>query len=405
MLVINSLHDNYSNITESLELYHKATDTILCDISSPKEGLVIFIDEDDTIEIIANYKIGRRIATRKNSIKFINKIDLANKITKIELINGLTKFKSRIEDIYLLTTISLLTPALGENIRKYIFDKNDNLNEHFKVNNYYKEISFSNYPEAKNEFDAISLPLKIIDIKDISFVNRTVTDNSSILDNIYSNNLIEDQMITHDYSVFMSKSIWDNNSFIGKEFYNHEKGESVSVFYANRTKWEKVIGVDLILYNSQYKAYLFIQYKRMIEENDTFVYRMDKQLDEEISRMTDLRLTAIQNLQTRLNSDPFYLKFCPSKQERIITSDIRLIKGIILPLGTLEYLRGIKQLVGKNGGELLSYENVKQYMDNSLLISLYKNGWIGSSEIDNKTVEDYIEQKLSNSHSIVLAKT
>lgn len=403
MLAINSLHDNYSNIVRALELYGNAADAVLCDMAVEKEGLIIFINKAEEIELIGNYKIGRRIATKKSSIKFLNTKILSCKLQKEEMLSNFPRLRSHICEIYSFTTIKLLTPVLGEKIRKFIFEKNKEIEKYFRTNRHYRKIIFNNYPNSENEFDAIAFPLKMIGIKDISFFNKTVAENSSLLENIYSNNLVEDQMIVEDCRAFGSANLWEPDTFTGRKFRNYETGRSVSIYYVNRTDWEKLIGVDLVLYNSEYKSYLFMQYKRMVAENEVSIYRINRQFDEEIRRMKEFQGYTIRNLQTRLNSNPFYFKFCPSKQDPTITADVQLIKGIILPLETLECLYNTGHLTGRNGGKLVSYQNVKQYMDNTLFINLYKNGWIGSSEIDTDFITAHIKKCLKNCHSVILA--
>ncbi|WP_296031176.1 hypothetical protein [uncultured Treponema sp.] len=405
MLVVNYSHDNYENLIESLDFYNKASDTIICDSKIEKTGFVIFINSSCAIENVAKYKIGRRrIATQKNSVKFSCKKNLKHKIEIAEFQFAFPKFESEIREINFFTTIKSLTPDFEKTLIAFILKKNPDLIEYFKSVKFYKEINFKNIPQLENEFDAISIPLKMIGVNEVSFTANEVSENEPLLKTIYFPDMTEDQMIVQDQVVFMSEKFQSENFFISKTFKNNINGKSAIVFYANRASLEKAIGVDLILYNSEYKSYLFIQYKRMKKENGNFVYRFDKQLDSEIFRMKTMFEKTVKATDSRLNSNPFYLKFCPSNQSELLSGDLQLIKGIILPLHSFFYFREKGLFVGKRNGELLSFKNVPQYMDNTIFINLYKNGWIGSSEIDKESIEQYIKEQLGKKYSVIAAQ-
>ena len=190
MLVITSLHDNYDNLLGSLERYNKASDTILCDFKAEKKGFIFFINQDECLESIAKYKVGRRVATKKNAIEFYDKKDLTYPITKELLISENSKFSKAIEKLYFLTTVSLLTPALGTSIITTIVNINPDTESYFKDTRHYSEIRIKDYPNLKNEFDAISLPLKLIGLKNISFEDSNV-GKKSLLEKIYVHDMIE----------------------------------------------------------------------------------------------------------------------------------------------------------------------------------------------------------------------
>ena len=404
MLVVNSSHDNYKNLIESLDFYNKASDSIISDSKIDKTGFIIFVNSSHAIESVAKYKIGRRrIATHKNSVKFSCKKDLKHEIRMSEVQFAFPKFESEIREIDSFTTIKSLTLDFEEMLIAFILKKNPELFEYFKNAKFYKEISFKNILQLENEFDAISIPLKMIGVNEISFTCSEVKENELLLKTIYFPNMTEDQMIVQDQSVFMSEKFQKENFLISKTFKNYANGRRTTVFYANRTPLERAIGVDLILYNSEYKSYLFIQYKRRKKEGDNSVYRFDKQFDSEIFRMKTMFDKTIEVTDSRLNSNPFYLKFCPSNQSELLSGDLQLIKGIILPLHSFFYFREKGLFVGKRNGELLSFKNVPQYMDNTMFINLYKNGWIGSSEIDKENIEQYIKEQLDKKHSVIAA--
>ena len=39
-----------------------------------------------------------------------------------------------------------------------------------------------------------------------------------------------------------------------------------------------------------------------------------------------------------------------------------------------------------------------------MFINLYKNGWIGSSEIDKDNIEQYIKERLDKKYSVIAAQ-
>ncbi len=405
MLVVNSSHDNYKNLIESLDFYNKASDTIISDSKIDKTGFIIFVNSSRAIESVAKYKIGRRrIATQKNSVKFSCKKNLNHKIEMAEFQFAFPKFESEIREINSFTSIKSLKLTFAESLINFMLKKNPDLFEYFKSVKFYKEINFKNIPQLENEFDAISIPLKMIGVNDVSFTANEVKENEPFLKKIYFPDMTEDQMIVQDQIVFMSEKFQIENSFINKTFKNSANERHTTIFYANRASLERAIGVDLILYNSEYKSYLFIQYKRMKKEGDNSVYRFDKQLDSEIFRMKNMFDKTIEVTDSRLNSNPFYLKFCPSNQSELLSGELQLIKGIILPLHSFFYFREKGMFVGKRNGEFLSFKNVPQYMDNTTFINLYKNGWIGSSEIDKEKIEQYIKEQLDKKHSVIAAQ-
>jgi hypothetical protein len=387
MIVINARYENYYNLIETLERFSRSTDTISADLMVNKTGTAVFIDEDEYISDISQYSIGRRIATRRNYIKFTKYEKLTKKISKSELMDAYRKHRSRIEDLFQSYTISVATPKTGHDIWQYILDKNEDL-ESLTI----KKIEYADftYPNVELEWEAISLPLKLSGITDISFNQGHPTNNISLFENIENFELIEDQLLALDFSFFQNKEDWDPAIYTAREINDFESGKRVSVFYANRTKLEHLIGVDLIIFNKNTNAYIFIQYKRMVEENEQMIYRIDKQMHKEIELMTKLNQKLSLEANVRLKSDPFYLKFCPSKQDQSVSNGKKLTKGIIIPLGNYLYLYEGDHLKTERGAQIVTYKNVTQYLDNTLFIDLYQNGWIGSGHRDTELCRHFL---------------
>jgi len=198
----------------------------------------------------------------------------------------------------------------------------------------------------------------------------------------------------------------DVDGVVGAIF-EDEKGARIKVILANREGLEDQSGADLIYYNEVFRNFVLIQYKMMqgVDGKASFSYPSD-QLDKQVATMQHVRtqLQTLQNSQSlddfRLNEDPFYLKFCPKLDFKPDNKD--LIKGMYLPLDY--YVRGQDQgaFIGPRGGKTLTYENVRRYMHNTEFSSSVQKAWIGTSEIQSKHIEDYIEQSLAFGNSVTL---
>ena len=400
MITINPNYENWYNLIETLEQFNRATDVILNEKIRYNVGLALFIDESGEIESVSEYDIRRRITTKRKIIRFKNHIKLDNKITKKELLEHFKKHRSRINGLFNSYSITQPTPKTAADIIDYIKEKNKNI-QLFKK----KKIrtSYYNYQNVELEGDAIKLPLKIAGIDDVEYRTENPQKNLSLFENIVNENLIEDQMIGNDFNHFMEKEEWTPQKYKVNKFYNHKTGKIVTVFYTNRTKIENLIGVDLVIYNSIHKSYIFIQYKRMIKENEGYIYRMDKQFEDEIKRMNLLRMKLLAESRNRLKNDPFYLKFCPSKQNMYVGNETKLTKGIILPLDNYEYLLENNFLKTPRKADILTYDNVDKYIDNTLFITLYKEGWIGSDKFEKEVIEGYTQNALNGDRSVIMA--
>jgi hypothetical protein len=127
---------------------------------------------------------------------------------------------------------------------------------------------------------------------------------------------------------------------------------------------------------SNYKTFIFVQYKRLREENNNHIYRAnnDKSLIKEIERMNNLKVHMMEDkYDYRINNEIFYFKFCKEKQD-IYTKD--LCQGFYLPKDFFELIYN-KQKKG-NKSIVFSYDVVGRYLNNTLFIELIKSGLIGS---------------------------
>jgi hypothetical protein len=177
------------------------------------------------------------------------------------------------------------------------------------------------------------LVLRIADFDDalntVANWNINGEDTPDFLKNLNSLRTREDQLIIDDFAFFRS---WPVISRYGNAACTLSNGRNaVSIVYANRTPLESNIGVDLIYYNHTHKTFIFVQYKRLVEDNKNFVYRAnnDKSLVKELHRMNNFKMHLVDDkYDYRINNEVFYFKFCKERQE-VYTKD--LCQGFYLP--------------------------------------------------------------------------
>ena len=149
---------------------------------------------------------------------------------------------------------------------------------------------------------------------------------------------------------------------------------------------ETVLGIDLLIYPLIYKSYLLIQYKAMRRTRDgtreNWWHRIDSQILDQITAMEDVETAIVQQdiafpemTCWRLNSTPFYFKFCETT--RPDARDDSLIRGITLSLEHLKEFLLLPESEGDPGSRRIGYENCARYLNNTQFIELARDGWIG----------------------------
>jgi hypothetical protein len=62
--------------------------------------------------------------------------------------------------------------------------------------------------------------------------------------------------------------------------------------------------------------------------------------------------------------------------------------------------------IGDKGGKRIGYNDVDgRYLNNTQFIDLFKNGWIGSSNLSSQTITKIIQEILENKRSLILASS
>ncbi len=219
--------------------------------------------------------------------------------------------------------------------------------------------------------------------------------------------LLEDKLILKDTQTLpgWEKSIKPHVT--GKVVFRKDD-KVLEVLDVNRTEVEKVMGVDFIYFNTYYSALVMIQYKRMQEESEEWVYRPDKQFDEEFGRMKKflerLGSHGFDSKQSyRMNENPFYFKFCQSKIE-VDLDENTMIPGMYLPIDYIGQILEDEHSRGRRGGKVINYNNALRYLSNTKFIELVEDSWIGTVPKDSEIIVELIEASLAAGKRIVYAE-
>ena len=237
-----------------------------------------------------------------------------------------------------------------------------------------------------------------------------VTDEEpkSFLEGLPQARLREDPMIIHDMMHVPGYDFLKKVAVASAAVF--EDGDNrLTVVLANRLPLEEQTGCDLIYYNETFNAFVMVQYKAMEpDDNEGSVFRFpEKQLAAEVARM-DSFLAELAKISTspstkdfRLNSDPFFLKFCPRIQFDPDTTGVT--KGMCIPLSYWKCLEIDKNLIGPKGGRRLTYSNVGRYFDNTSFATMIKGAWIGTTIPQSKLLEDWMRDVISTGRSVTFA--
>ncbi|MBZ0317144.1 MAG: hypothetical protein K8L91_12050 [Anaerolineae bacterium] len=152
-----------------------------------------------------------------------------------------------------------------------------------------------NKPEIlAQEKDATYLALKMVGFDTDSIKESTnyhFTDMNenppSFIAGLSSVEIREDDMIRHDMDTLFKD--WQSIPYqIGAKIFT-KGSKKITIINANRNKLEHTTGVDLIFYHENYRAFIMIQYKRMLWKNGEYIYRPDDSFRAELDRMKAIR--------------------------------------------------------------------------------------------------------------------
>jgi hypothetical protein len=255
-----------------------------------------------------------------------------------------------------------------------------------------------------SERDALGLVFRINDLDNEinSMVNWNVEEISTpdFLRNLKSINLIEDQLIMNDLRCFGNWRLVREYAGSICTFLNGKR--CVTIIYANRTKIERNIGVDLIYFDHFHHTYIFVQYKRLSERNGRDIYypASDNSLEKELTLMENFEANLSKDqFDYRINDQVFYFKFCKGKQE-VFSKE--LSSGFYIPK---DYFLLSSRLQKEKSGHInISYDTITRYLNNTVFIGLIKSGLIGTKINDTNLINNLIRESLANNKSLILAE-
>lgn len=182
-----------------------------------------------------------------------------------------------------------------------------------------------------------------------------------------------------------------------------QKGDERLIIYtANRLPLEKMLGVDLVYINETRGNAVMVQYK-MLEEDKRgsqgrdWLFRPDKQLSKEISRM---RLPEFSGAlgDYRLNRNPFFFKFV----KRRVLDDSH--QSFLVSLDHLNQILAAKKKRGPNGGVRVSYEALDgTYLREPDMIGLIRSGYVGTHRAETAALAAIIAAVARGDRAVVFA--
>jgi len=234
---------------------------------------IAFISEvDNEINYITSFKRNSIVATKKVRVSFdvVMKLSAPLKLDFVALNSSKAMtdkleiaFQSKEEiyyiDKYQLKTIIFSLSKLNE----------DNINKMKRIIFSDKIINTNNNRNyiLSTERDALGLIFRINDLdneqgKMIEW-NIEETSTPDFIRNLKSVDVREDQLIIKDAKCFGDWKLFNDDVHSICTLTNGIN--CVTIIYANRTKIESNIGVDLIYFDHINHSYIFVQYKRLVE--------------------------------------------------------------------------------------------------------------------------------------------
>jgi hypothetical protein len=178
--------------------------------------------------------------------------------------------------------------------------------------------------------------------------------------------------------------------------------ERLVIYTANKLPLEKMLGVDLIYFNETRGNVVMVQYK-MLEESGhvpaarDWVFRPDRQLREEISRM---RLPAFTGAlkDYRLSRNPFFFKFVKRK----VVDDTH--QSFIVSLDHLNQILAAPSFQGPKNGVRVSYEALDgTYLREADLFGLIRSGYVGTHGVETDALATVISEVARGNRAVVFA--
>jgi hypothetical protein len=174
------------------------------------------------------------------------------------------------------------------------------------------------------------------------------------------------------------------------------------VINAHNKEVEDTLGVDLMYYHEERRAFVFVQYKKMRQDSEKqWFYRPDDNLDSQLARMraVDACFAPQADSDYRLLATPCLVKLC--EMQTLNVEQDQLLPGMYLPRLYFEKLLADRNRQRPTGATRIGYENVDPYLTNTLFVRLVREGLIGSSGADHNDVAEQIRLSLDAGRSVV----
>ena len=247
--------------------------------------------------------------------------------------------------------------------------------------------------------DAVDLSLKAFGLSARAMANSLdVADDQETALAGYS--ILEDAVIEHDARVVPGFTLSESD-LTGRAIFRRDS-EMLEVITANKRPLENALGIDLIYLNAIKQNIVMVQYK-MLERLQTakqtdWLYRPDKQLEEEISRMKRFSNSHVPDLlEYRINPQVYYLRF--------VRRDAELGKqAVTIPIDHFKTLRNDPGFKGPKGAFRISYDTLGgRYLRQEGFLDLLRSGYIGAYPQEAGDLTNLIRAIIRNDRAVVAA--
>jgi hypothetical protein len=398
--------DDNGRFAEAVDSFaHSRAAALVCFIVDPK-GLITHI---------ARGRRGVNAGTFQSRLNLEDVEALHTRLSINEIINGVPNRNKRavagsFQNGGLLTprafeaTIDLvinLAPEIRGSIERFTASTRERL----------ARLSLETRESLAYQKETVAMALQLAGLDRSPLAEWTLDDEGapkSFLEGLPQARLREDPMIIQDMRRVPGYAYLEDVPIVSGAVF--EDGENrLTVVMANRQPLEEQTGTDLIYYNETFKAFIMVQYKAMDADDKLgAIFRFpETKLTEEIERM-DAFLTKLAQIRSspttddfRLNTNPFFLKFCPRVQFE--PDSTGLTKGMYIPHSLWKLLEVDNRLKGPKGGRRLAYSNVRRYFDNTSFIAMVRGAWVGTTIPQSKLLEDWMKRVIESGRSITFA--
>jgi hypothetical protein len=391
------------------------------DISLPQIFLTFVSFDASTLQYVCLAESGRIVATGEQRVRFshLSKVQIPwakiHEQIPLKLRPHLPPLRRRVVAVppktwqSLLEAVSRIDPKAGKKIKE--------IKRLIRLGS--KSYSSNSYTVLGEERDAVGLALEIF--ADPS-ERRRILKQSSIhlaeeiapfLHGVQRVLAREDPLVNRDAEIFPGFVLKDH-PIIGVAHLQREN-RHLTIINTNRQPLETTLGVDLLYYNHQHDAFVFVQYKRMSaskegDQGEWYYPRHDNSYEKEIATMrnvyrlykADLQKARLSQLAGyRLECNPFLFKLC--KREQFAPLRDSLVQGLYVPLSYWGMFMRSGESRGPRGATRVGPQNLQRWISNSLFVDLVKGGWLGSSGGVSQDLGKIVRSCLESGRSVVIA--